>query len=165
MTSHVRLQHGTVAQLVEHRCEVPGVVGSIPTRSTIFWRVVKWSNTTGSDLVIHRFKSYLASLTFNSFCRKLHEKDMKKILLALKDQLPLRRLIKNLFKGHILGLFSKRSHYRDNGTEKVSYNTKATANKVATKMSAKHETHFSNYRCIYCGKYHLGKNRDNKYNE
>lgn len=87
---------------------------------------------------------------------------MKNLLLALKDQLPLRRFIKNLFKGHVLGLFSKRSHYRDNGTEKVGYNTKATATRIAKEMSEKHGTHFSNYRCIYCGRFHLGKNRENK---
>ena len=81
---------------------------------------------------------------------------------GIADQLPLRRLLKNLMTGNVLGLFHKRSHLRDNGTEKVGYNTKKTATKVAKQMSEKHGTYFSNYRCIYCGKYHIGKNRDNK---
>jgi len=44
----------------------------------------------------------------------------------------------------------------------VSYNTKATALKSAEAMSKKHDTYFSTYKCAYCGKYHIGKNRDNK---
>ena len=81
---------------------------------------------------------------------------------GLRDQLPFSRLIKNLLKGHVLGLFHKRSHWTESGKEKVGYNTKETAMKVSAKMAEKHNKHFSNYRCIFCGKYHLGKNRDNK---
>ena len=81
---------------------------------------------------------------------------------GIRDQLPLRRLIRNMKTGNVFGLFHKRSHLREDGTPKVSYNTKKTANKVAKQMSEKFETHFSNYRCIFCGKYHLGKNRENK---
>lgn len=80
----------------------------------------------------------------------------------MKDQMPLKRFIKNLRKGHILGLFYKRSHFRDNGQPKVAYNTKATATKVAAQMSAKKGVWFSNYKCLYCDGYHLGKNRENK---
>jgi len=32
-------------------------------------------------------------------------------------------------------------------------------------MSKKHGVHFSNYKCIFCDGYHLGKNRDNKKKE
>ena len=65
-------------------------------------------------------------------------------------------------KGHVLGLFTKRSHLNANGTPKVRYNTKATAEKSAQKMSEKTGKYFSNYKCIYCDGFHLGKNRENK---
>lgn len=87
---------------------------------------------------------------------------MKFLIEGIKDQLPIRRLIRNLFKGHVLGLFHKRSHLRDNGEPKVGYNTKSTAQKSAQKMTEKWGVYVSNYKCIYCGKYHLGKNKDNK---
>lgn len=86
----------------------------------------------------------------------------KNIMLGLKDQMPLIRFIKNLWKGHLIGLFHKRSHYRDNGNAKVTYNTKDTAKKFTEKLSIKHGVHFSNYKCLYCDGYHLGKNRENK---
>lgn len=87
----------------------------------------------------------------------------KNVLLALKDQLPFTRLIKNLFKGHVFGLFSKNSHFRgDTGQAKVMYNTKTSAIKSAKKMQEKHGVYFSNYKCIYCDGFHIGKNRENK---
>lgn len=86
----------------------------------------------------------------------------RNILLALKDQGPLARFLRNLWKGHVLGLFHKRSHYREDGSAKVMYNTKETANSVAVKMKEKHGTYFSNYKCLFCDGYHLGKNRENK---
>ena len=64
--------------------------------------------------------------------------------------------------GYALGLFFKRSHYREDGQSKVSYNTKETALKSAEAMSKKKGVHFSTYKCIYCDGYHIGKNRDNK---
>lgn len=88
----------------------------------------------------------------------------KNIILALEDQMPLSRFIKNLRKGHVLGLFSKRSHFRDNGQTKVMYNTKKSAQRSAEQMSKKNNVHFSNYKCIWCDGYHLGKNRENKVN-
>ncbi len=87
---------------------------------------------------------------------------IKNLYLGLKDQMPFMRFIKNLMKGHVLGLFSKRSHLRDTGEPKVTYNTKATAIKSAKKLSKRYGTHFSNYKCIFCDGYHLGKNRSNK---
>lgn len=84
------------------------------------------------------------------------------LLLALKDQGPLSRFIRNLWKGHVLGLFHIRSHQRDDGKAKVMYNTKASAARSATAMSRKHDVWFSNYKCIFCDGYHLGKNRENK---
>lgn len=88
---------------------------------------------------------------------------IKNIYLALKDQLPLKRLIKNIIKGHVFGLFSKNSHFRgDTGEAKVTYNTKATAKKSAESMAKKRGVYFSNYKCIHCDGYHIGKNRENK---
>lgn len=89
---------------------------------------------------------------------------LKNIYLALKDQGPFKRFIRNFFiTRNAWGLFYINSHVNQNtGKEKVGYNTKKTALKSAEAMSQKYDKHFSTYRCVYCGKYHLGKNRDNK---
>lgn len=87
---------------------------------------------------------------------------LKNLILALKDQGPLTRFVRNLLKGHVLGLFYKRSHFNKDGSMKVKYNTKETATKSAQRMTEKHRKWFSNYKCIYCDGYHLGKNRENK---
>lgn len=105
------------------------------------------------------FLMYFGYLVLNLLLFRINPKNL---VLGIKDQLPLSRLIHNMKRGHVYGLFHPRSHLNENGLSKVSYNTKKTANKVAKQMSEKHNKHFSNYRCIYCGKYHLGKNRDNK---
>lgn len=76
--------------------------------------------------------------------------------------MPFTRFVRNLRKGHVLGLLSKRSHLRMDGQPKVMYNTKQSAQKAAEKMSQKKGLHFSNYKCLYCTGYHLGKNRENK---
>lgn len=86
---------------------------------------------------------------------------VRNIVLALKDQMPFTRLVRNLVKGHVLGLFHRRSHYREDGTAKIAYNSKETAKKSAQKMQEKHGAYFSNYKCIFCDGYHLGKNREN----
>jgi hypothetical protein len=88
---------------------------------------------------------------------------LKNLYLGLKEQLPLKRLFKNFFiTGNGWGLFSKRSHYRDNGQEKIMYKSKKSALKASEKMEKKHGVHFSTYKCIYCDGYHIGKNRENK---
>jgi hypothetical protein len=86
---------------------------------------------------------------------------MHNVLLVLKDQGPFKRFIKNLMKGHVFGLLSKRSHLRDDGTPKVKYNSKETAIKSAQSLMKKRGHYFSNYKCLYCDGYHLGKNREN----
>ena len=89
--------------------------------------------------------------------------NIKNIYLALKDQLPLKRFIKNLIKGHVFGIFSINSHIRvDTGRPKVMYNTKESAIKSAESMSKKRSVHFSTYKCVFCDGYHVGKNRENK---
>ncbi len=81
--------------------------------------------------------------------------------IAIKDQLPYKRLIKNIFNGNILGWISKYSHYKRDGTEKISYNSKITALKTAKSMAKKYGHTYSYYKCLYCDGYHVGK----KYNQ
>ena len=89
---------------------------------------------------------------------------LKNIMMALRDQMPLKRFIRNFFiTRNAWGLFHKNSHWRaDTGKEKVTYNTKKTALKSATAMSEKRGVHFSTYKCAYCDGYHIGRNRENK---
>lgn len=87
---------------------------------------------------------------------------IKNLYLGLKDQLPVTRLLKNLWKGHLLGLFHLRSHQNESGKPKVAYPTKLSATKAAEAMKKKRGVHFSNYKCIHCDGYHIGKNRENK---
>ena len=87
---------------------------------------------------------------------------IRNIILGIKDQLPLSRLIRNIRTGNVFGLFHIRSHQREDGKPKVAYGSKASAQKSAEAMAKKKGVHFSNYKCIFCDGYHLGKNRDNK---
>jgi hypothetical protein len=88
---------------------------------------------------------------------------IKYIIPALREQGPFKRAFRNFFiTGNAWGMFHIRSHQRDEGKEKVKYNTKESETKAADSMKKKNGKHFSVYRCIYCGGYHLGKNRDNK---
>ena len=80
----------------------------------------------------------------------------------LKDNLPIRRFIKNLIKGHIRYKFHKRSHERNDGKPKVMYNTQASAKKAAESMEKKNGYRFSYYKCVFCDGYHIGGNRENK---
>ncbi len=89
---------------------------------------------------------------------------LKNIYLAFKDQLPFKRFINNfIISGRGWGLFHKNSHisYRS-GEPKVMYNRKITAEKAANSMLKKRGLYFSNYKCLYCDGYHIGKNRVNK---
>ena len=87
---------------------------------------------------------------------------LRNLILAFKDQLPLSRLIRNIKKGHLIGLFSKRSHENASGKPKISYGSKASAQKAAEEMKRKRGAYFSNYKCIWCDGYHIGKNSENK---
>ena len=42
------------------------------------------------------------------------------------------------------------------------YNTKASATKAAAAMMKKTGNYFSNYKCVFCDGYHIGKNSANK---
>jgi hypothetical protein len=88
---------------------------------------------------------------------------LKNLYAGLKDQLPMSRLFRNLFiTGNAKGLFHIRSHQRDDGKEKVMYNTRATAIKASESMGKKFGTYYSVYKCIFCDGYHIGRNQDNK---
>ena len=83
----------------------------------------------------------------------------KNLVLGIKDQLPVKRLIKNIRSGNVVGLFSPRSHFKADGSAKVSYPTKEHAIKAAQSMQKRYDTYFSNYKCIFCDGFHLGKNK------
>ena len=89
---------------------------------------------------------------------------IRNIILALKEQGPLKRAWRNfVVTRNAWGMFHMSSHKRgDTGKLKVMYNTKETATKASNGMNRKMGKHFSVYKCIYCDGYHLGKNRDNK---
>lgn len=89
---------------------------------------------------------------------------IRNIFLVIKDQMPVKRFIRNFFiTRNAWGLFHENSHRRsDTGKEKVMYNTKETALKSANSMSKKRGVHFSTYKCLYCDGYHIGRNKDNK---
>lgn len=83
---------------------------------------------------------------------------IKNFWLVLKDQLPASRLWRNFWSGRLKGLFHERSHLNARGQPKIAYGSKASAIKAATKMAEKKGVHFSNYKCIHCDGYHIGKN-------
>lgn len=87
---------------------------------------------------------------------------LRNIWLGLKDQGPLKRFFINLRKGHLIGWMSQRSHLNAKGKPKVSYNTKTSAEKAAKAMGKKTGHYFSNYKCLHCDGYHIGKNSENK---
>ena len=90
---------------------------------------------------------------------------LRNLWLALKDQGPFLRFLRNLLKGHLWGLIHKNSHTsQGSGKPKVMYNTKATAVKSAAAMAKKNGYYYSNYKCVFCDGYHIGRNRDNKNN-
>ena len=77
----------------------------------------------------------------------------------MKDQLPIRRLIRNLRNGNIKGLIHLRSHLRADGQPKITYNTKASAIKAAASMEKKTGSKFGKWKCMHCDGFHIGKNR------
>ena len=88
----------------------------------------------------------------------------KNFKIWFKDQFSRKRFFYNMFiSRNAWGAFSINSHINQHtGQPKVTYNTLKTAMKSAEKMSEKHNTHFSVYKCLFCDGYHIGKNRDNK---
>lgn len=90
---------------------------------------------------------------------------IRNLMAALKHQLPLKRLLRNFFvTGNGWGVFSRYAHIsRASGKPKVCYPSAESARRAAAGMGEKHGRHFSVYKCIYCDGYHIGKNRENKY--
>lgn len=87
--------------------------------------------------------------------------NLKYIYLALLEQGPFKRFIRNFFiTGNGWGLFSKYSHITKTNTPKIGYSSKDKALVAANKMNKKTGFYYSTYLCIYCNKYHLGRNRD-----
>ena len=84
---------------------------------------------------------------------------LRNLFLALKDQLPLKRLFRNIRNGNIKGLIHVRSHLRFDGQPKLSYPTKASATKAAEQMAKKTGSKFGKWKCMHCDGYHIGKNR------
>lgn len=84
---------------------------------------------------------------------------------ALKYQLPLRRALLNFFiTRNAWGMFSINSHVsQSTGKPKIVYPTYESALRSAQSMEKKHGKHFSVYKCVFCDGFHIGKNRDNKY--
>ena len=87
---------------------------------------------------------------------------LRNLYLVFKDQMPPTRFLRNLRKGHIKGLISKRSHFTAKGDPKIAYGRKKTAVKAAKQMQKKYGNYYSNYKCLYCDGYHIGKNSENK---
>lgn len=87
---------------------------------------------------------------------------LRNLWLVLKDQGPLSRFLRNLRKGHLLGILSQRSHLNANGKPKIEYGSKASAIRAAEAMKKKRGVYFSNYKCLHCDGYHIGKNSENK---
>jgi hypothetical protein len=85
---------------------------------------------------------------------------LRNVYLALKDQLPLKRLIRNLWNGRVTGLAHPRTHLNASGSLKIMYNTKVTAVKAAKAMADKTGKAFGNWKCMHCDGYHIGKNRE-----
>lgn len=84
---------------------------------------------------------------------------LRNIVLVFRDQLPLPRLWRNLRNGNLRGLLHPRSHSNHDGSPKVRYNTKVTAIRSAEQMAKKRGVYFSNYKCLRCDGYHIGKNQ------
>jgi len=91
----------------------------------------------------------------------------KNFWIWFKDQVKRKRVIKNFFiTRNAWGAFSINSHMnQSNGNMKIKYNTLETAKKSAEEMSKKYRVHFSYYKCLFCDGYHIGKNKDNKYDK
>lgn len=86
------------------------------------------------------------------------------LMYALREQLTRRGAWRNIFVTHnAFGIFSIYSHIsRRTMLPKVSYPSKAAAQKAAEAMSSRYGVHFSVYKCAWCDGWHVGKNAQNK---
>lgn len=83
---------------------------------------------------------------------------LKNVWLALRDQLPLKRMFRNFFiTRNAWGLFHINSHISQKTQKpKVQYNTRASALKASISMKKKTGRHFSVYKCMRCDGFHIG---------
>lgn len=90
---------------------------------------------------------------------------IRNLIYAIYDQVARPNAWSNIFITHdSFGIFSRYSHIsRGTNQPKVSFPSKADAQKAADAMSKKHGAHFSVYKCIWCDGWHIGKNSKNKY--
>lgn len=81
----------------------------------------------------------------------------------IRDQGPPARFVRNFFvTRNAWGLFSINSHIAQaTGKPKVKYNTKGSAERAAAAMIKKYGGRYSNYKCLRCDGFHVGKTRDN----
>ena len=86
---------------------------------------------------------------------------LRNLYLALKDQGPFKRFIRNFFiTRNAWGLFHINSHIAaGSGKPKVQYNTRKSAEKAAEAMKKKNNTHYSVYKCARCNGFHIGRNK------
>lgn len=90
---------------------------------------------------------------------------LKNLIAALKHQGPFKRAFRNfVITRNAWGMFSINSHISQKTKQpKIAYPTVESATRAAQRMEQKHGKHFSIYKCVFCDGYHIGKNRDNKY--
>ena len=86
---------------------------------------------------------------------------LKNIMLGLRDQMPIKRFLKNICKGGFGCFWHPRTHLRGDGLPKIMYNTRVSAKKAALAMEAKTQKSFSCWKCWRCDGYHIGKNNVN----
>jgi len=85
---------------------------------------------------------------------------LRNILAVLRDQMPVRRFVRNVFiTRNAWGLLHHNAHIAaGSGKPKVVYNTKASAVKAADSMGRKHPEHiYRPYKCLFCDGYHIGR--------
>ena len=92
---------------------------------------------------------------------------LSNLFQALRYQLPLKRAFRNfIITRNAWGMFSVNSHIsQSTGKPKIAFSTYESASRAAEKMGQKHGKHFSVYKCVFCDGFHIGKNRDNKYEQ
>jgi len=88
---------------------------------------------------------------------------LKYIYKAIKSQGPFKRAFTNfIVTGNAWGMFSKRAHWTYDGKEKIGRSTREKAQKMADSMRKKYGNSFSPYYCPWCGKWHIGRNRNDR---
>lgn len=85
---------------------------------------------------------------------------LKELVKAIVFQCKKEHAFRNIFITHnAFGILSKASHintHTNTGQEKVKYNSLASAQKAALKMSEKRQIPFRVYKCAFCTGYHVG---------